>query len=444
MSVSGDTVVAGATFDDVGGVFIQGSAYVFVKPGGGWASGNQTAKLVASDGAAADQFGSSVSIDGDTVVVGASGDNGGAGSAYVFVKPGGGWTSVPESAQLAASDGAQSDTFGESVSVSGSFAVVGASGDDIGSNMNQGSAYVFAIAAAPTPGELRVTTNPPLASQVLINGAIRNSWGLDWLNLNPGTYTLAFTHVEGFSEPAPQQVTVNAGQTTTVNANFTQRGSLRVITSPAVPGTISVAGVPRNNWGLWTDIPVGNYQVCFGAVADFTAPACQNANVTAGQLTTITGTYVSNPGAPGETGKGELRVTTNPALASQILVDGVIRDSWGLNWLKLAPGNYTLSFTHVEGYSEPAPQQVTITAGQTTTVNANFTQRGSLRVITNPAVDGTISVDGVPRNNWGMWTDIPTGNHQVCFGPVQGLTPPACQNANVTAGQLTTITGVYS
>ena len=65
-------------------------------------------------------------------------------------------------------------------------------------------------------------------------------------------------------------------------------------------------------------------------------------------------------------------------------------------------------------------------------------------MITNPAVDGTISVDGVPRNNWGMWTDIPTGNHQVCFGPVQGLTPPACQNANVTAGQLTTITGVYS
>ena len=132
------------------------------------------------------------------------------------------------------------------------------------------------------------------------------------------------------------------------------------------------------------DIPVGDYQVCFGAVADFTAPACQQANVTAGQLTTITGTYVSNPGAPGETGKGELRVTTNPALASQILIDGVIRDSWGLNWLKLAPGNYTLSFTHVEGYTEPAPQQVTITAGQTTTVNATFMQRGSLRESPTP------------------------------------------------------------
>jgi hypothetical protein len=211
-----------------------------------------------------------------------------------------------------------------------------------------------------------------------------------------------------------------------------------------VPGTISVDGVPRNNWGLWTDIPTGSHEVCFGPVADFDPPACENANVQAGQLTTVTGTYTSNPGAPGEIDMGELRVTTNPALPSQILIDGVIRNSWGLDWLKLAPGSYTLSFTHVEGYTEPAPQQVTVTANQTTTVNASFTQRGSLRVITSPAVRGTISVDGIPRNDWGMWTDIPAGLYQVCFGPVQGFIEPPCQNATVNAGQLTTVTGTYS
>jgi hypothetical protein len=210
-----------------------------------------------------------------------------------------------------------------------------------------------------------------------------------------------------------------------------------------VKSTISVDGVPRNDWGLWTDIPTGNHQVCFGAVQGFDPPSCQNVMVTAGQLTTVTGTFTPS-GASGETGKGELRVTTNPALASQILIDGVIRNSWGLDWLKLAPGTYTLSFTHVEGFTEPAPQQVTINAGQTTTVNASFTQRGSLRVITSPAVDATIRVDGVPRNNWGMWTDIPTGTHQVCFGQAQGFTAPPCQNATVNAGQLTTVTGNYS
>jgi hypothetical protein len=304
--------------------------------------------------------------------------------------------------------------------------------------------FRFPSCTSTEPGLLRVTTSPALASQIMLDGVIRNSWGLDWLKLPPGTYTLSFTHVEGYTEPAPQQVTITSGQTTTVDGVFTQRGSLRVITSPAVSGTITVDGVPRNDWGMWTDLPTGAHQVCFGPVADFDPPSCQNPTVNAGQLTTVTGTYTSNPGAPGDSGKGLLRVTTSPALASQIMLDGVIRNSWGLDWLKLPPNTYTLSFTHVEGYTEPPPQQVVITNGNTTTVAANFTQRGSLRVITSPAVPGTITVDGIPRNDWGMWTDLPTGSHQVCFGAVQGFTAPSCQMATVNAGMLTTVTGVYS
>ena len=296
----------------------------------------------------------------------------------------------------------------------------------------------------PTKGTLRVTTSPALASQILIDGVPRNSWGLDWLELDPGNYTVSFTHIEGYTEPAPQQVTVTANQTTTLGGTFTQRGSLRVITSPAVPSTISVDGTPMNDWGVWTDVPTGSHQVCFGPTPDFDPPSCQNANVTAGQLTTITGTYTSDPGAPGASGKGTLRVTTSPALASQILIDGVPRNSWGLDWLELDPGNYTVSFTHIEGYTEPAPQQVTVTANQTTTLGGTFTQRGSLRVITSPAVPATISVDGAPMNDWGVWTDVPTGSHQVCFGSSPGFTAPACQNVTVNAGQLTTVTGNYS
>jgi hypothetical protein len=142
-------------------------------------------------------------------------------------------------------------------------------------------------------------------------------------------------------------------------------------------------------------------------------------------------------------GVGYLRVTTSPALPSQISLNGVIADSWGLTWVKLDPGDYTVHFSHVEGYSEPADQLVSVTAGATTTVTGTFTQRGSLRVITSPAVAGTISVDGSPRNDWGMWTDVPTGPHQVCFGAVEGFTTPACQDITVNAGALTTVTGTY-
>ena len=90
----------------------------------------QETKLLASDGAGYDHFGISVSVSGDVAVVGAYGDddNGnGSGSAYVYRFDGTDWV---EEAKLLASDGAADDDFGGSVSVSGDVAVVGARYDD--------------------------------------------------------------------------------------------------------------------------------------------------------------------------------------------------------------------------------------------------------------------------------------------------------------------------
>jgi uncharacterized protein (DUF2345 family) len=125
----------------------QGAAYVFVKPKGGWASMTETAKLTASDGAIVDAFGSVVFIDGDTIVIGAAGKTIGGktaqGAAYVFVKPAGGWTTMTETARLTVSDGEMLDSFGSSVSMSGDVVVIGARGGKVGSNTSQGTAYVF-------------------------------------------------------------------------------------------------------------------------------------------------------------------------------------------------------------------------------------------------------------------------------------------------------------
>src|SRR4029450_2430848 len=97
---------------------------VFVRSGTSW---SQQAKLRASDGFIDDFFGISVSVDGDTVVVGAFGDDldagFNAGSAHVFVRTGASWA---QQAKLTASDGAIFDEFGWSVSVDGDTAVVGA------------------------------------------------------------------------------------------------------------------------------------------------------------------------------------------------------------------------------------------------------------------------------------------------------------------------------
>ena len=116
VAVDGDTVVVGAWGDDDNGSE-SGSAYVFTKPATGWATDTETAKLTASDGAADDWFGRSVAVDGDTVMVGTTedDDNGSSsGSAYVFIKPATGWATANETGQLTAPDGAFDDRFGSS------------------------------------------------------------------------------------------------------------------------------------------------------------------------------------------------------------------------------------------------------------------------------------------------------------------------------------------
>ncbi len=297
------------------------------------------------------------------------------------------------------------------------------------------------------PGLLRVTTNPAVSAKILVDGIARDEWGLNWMKIAPGPHTVSFGDVYGFGTPASQAVTLTSGATTEVVGNYVQYGSLRVITNPALPATISVNGDPANDWGMWRAAAAGSYTIHFGAVEGYDPPADQTATVVAGALTTITGNYVSNPAAPGPDPFtfGLLRVyTTNPAVPATIIVNGIPRDEWGLAWVKMAPGTYTVSFKGVYGSTPPAPQDVTVTAGATTVYNGVFFVHGSLRIITSPAVPATVFVDGVARDDWGMWQSLPPATYTVSFGDVAGYTAPAPQTAIVAANNLTTITGVYA
>ena len=138
VAVSGSRAAVGATGDDTNGQ-LAGAVYIFDKGSSGtW---SQTAKLLAGDGTVMDFLGRSVSVSGDTVIAGADGYNEGEsvlGAVYIFERTGGAWTQT----QLLASDGAHGDSFGESVSMSGDRAVIGAPWvDDNG--QNSGAVYIF-------------------------------------------------------------------------------------------------------------------------------------------------------------------------------------------------------------------------------------------------------------------------------------------------------------
>ncbi len=198
VAIYGDTVVIGSYLNNVGANSTQGSAYVFVRSGTTW---TEQAQLTASDGAASDRFGYSVAVSGNTAIVGSYLDNVGAnsdqGSAYVFTRSGTTWS---QQAQLIASDGGATDQFGQSVSLYGNTAVVGAAFADVGANTNQGEAYVY-LRSGTTWAEQQILTASDAAAQdsfgysvsisdeILIVGAFGDDIGA---NVNQGS-TYVFT-----------------------------------------------------------------------------------------------------------------------------------------------------------------------------------------------------------------------------------------------------------
>jgi hypothetical protein len=143
VAIAGDTVVVGGNESDVGGNTDQGAAYIFERDQDGVDQWGQVKKLTASDGAALGYFGVAVTIAGDTVVVGAYGDNSERGAAYIFERDQDGSDQWGQVKKLIADDGMEGDQFGSAVGIAGGRVVVGAGDDNVGSSADQGSAYVF-------------------------------------------------------------------------------------------------------------------------------------------------------------------------------------------------------------------------------------------------------------------------------------------------------------
>lgn len=138
VSVSGDTALVGAHLEDDSG-FQGGAAYVFTRNGGAW---SQETKLLADGGDDVDAFGAAVSLDGDTALVGAPSESRAeldVGAAYVFTYSGSSWT---QEAKLVADDAERSDHFGREVDLDGDTALLGAESKDEAGRAS-GAAYVF-------------------------------------------------------------------------------------------------------------------------------------------------------------------------------------------------------------------------------------------------------------------------------------------------------------
>lgn len=166
VDIDGDTLVVGSRQDEAPGAdsnWNSGSAYVFTRSGTTW---SQQEKLVASDAAYQDRFGTSVSISGDRLVIGAGEADGlypDSGKAYVFKRTGTSWN---EEAMLTAADQGDGALFGHYVSLAGDRLAITAHKDDA-PDTDSGSAYLFVRNTEAVPCPETTTVDPWCQEQKL-------------------------------------------------------------------------------------------------------------------------------------------------------------------------------------------------------------------------------------------------------------------------------------
>ena len=128
VSIDGDYAIVGApTYDG------SGSAYIYHYNGTSW---DFIQKLAPGDLVSGDRFGNSVAISGDYAIIGAAHQTLWKGSAYIFQNSAGTWSQVQK---IVASDGASNFQFGYSVAISGSYAIIGTHPQ----TASPGVAYIF-------------------------------------------------------------------------------------------------------------------------------------------------------------------------------------------------------------------------------------------------------------------------------------------------------------
>jgi uncharacterized repeat protein (TIGR02543 family) len=294
VSISDDTVVVGASGKDS----YKGAAYVFVRSGSAW---TQQAKLTSNDGIANDSFGFGAGVSGDTIVVGAYGKDNKKGAAYIFMRSGSAWA---QQAKLTASDGVASDQFGVSVAISGDTMVVGANGKD----SYKGAAYVFVyrtvflIGQSPWYQQVKLTAS---------DGATGDNFG-DWVHISGDTAVVDAQYKDNgkgvgyvYTNTNPPAVSTS-GATSVTTTSATLNGSLTSLGTAATVsvffeygtdtnyGKTTIAQVVSGTGAFSANITTGLTQ---GATYHFRAKA--DGGVIYGMATGLDMTFTT-PAAPGQ------------------------------------------------------------------------------------------------------------------------------------------------
>ena len=382
VSVSGDTAVITAPSAYSGGVPYAGQAYVFSRNGSTW---SQQQILSASDKSANGSFGLSVSVSGDTVVIGGpSARSGGVayGQAYVFTRNGSTWS---EQQILSASDKSGGAEFGSSVSVSGDTAIIGAPWKTYGGMADAGQAYVF------------TRSGSTWCEQAILSASDKSQDAIFGVSVSVSGDTAIVTARyanSGEVSYAGQAYVYRTSSSSSIQASvsFAAAG---VTGGKSMTGTVTLASAQSAN----TVVCLSSNNAALGVPASVTIAAGSTTaqfTATSSVVTSDTLVTVTASGTGITAGSGQLTVRTPRVGAVTLTADFVTEGQPATGTVTLqspAPAGGTL-VTLINGNSDAldCPATVTVPAGQS---RVTFTVTGKfVTVATTIKVEGTPSFGG--------------------------------------------------
>ncbi len=288
VAIDGSTIVAGAPFADT----LAGQLVVYGEPSGGWTSETQTALLTRSSGSAGDTLGQSVGISGSTIVGGAPGvtvgANPGQGAAYVYTQSSSGWANATETQALTASGGAAGDELGAAVAISGSTILAAAPA----AAADEGAAYAFGEGQGGWSQSGVLTETAGAAGD-----AFGTSLAVSGPTLAVGAPAASGNHgavVVFGGVPIPPPVVTGATTTsaTTTTTTSTSTLSTTTTTAPLPVGPPVRSAVPPRHYATVTAVGGGPGYATVSLACAATTGKCTAANVALQVRETLAGSRV--------------------------------------------------------------------------------------------------------------------------------------------------------
>lgn len=380
------------------------------------------------------------------------------------------YSNPPSGAQWSVDGGTNYHDFGVTINlVAGAYTITYKSVSNYVTPSNQsvtvtvGGDHVVTANQYVAYGTLRVnyTGTAPSGAQWTHDG------GTNWTNfgtpvsVTPGTYTISYKTVNGYTAPSSTSATVTAGNTTTITADaYTQNastGTLLVKTSNTLPSGAawSIDGGTTWNYTFGSPgvaVPVGEtLTITFKQVAGYTTPASQSVTITStGEETVWLNSnayvalvlYVEYP--------MDSSGNRAPSGAQWSIDGGTTWNNFRVDVSPVPAGTYTITYKPVTGYGTPANESVTITGSTVRTQheiasNNRYVAYGVLTVhlTDNAGGAGRWFVNGTEYASDASATLAP-GSYTVTFKAISGYATPASQTATVTSSSTTTLTAEYT